>query len=213
MEELWEPVVGYKGLYEVSSLGKVRSITRSVEICGKEYSYIGRELTPTLVAGKPYVTLNKNGKKKRAALARVVWKAFRNPAIPCSTQVYCVNGNNCDCSLENLKTKNGRPQRKQKPKYADMGDYVKHKHGVYMPEPYRDLEGPELDKARSMMEGKSGLVRPVVRADGKLYESITEAASSMGVSKAYMRDVVSGKARTCKGYNFRKVSEEELWEA
>jgi len=31
MQELWLPVVGWEGLYEVSSLGRVRSVTRVVE--------------------------------------------------------------------------------------------------------------------------------------------------------------------------------------
>ena len=30
MEEIWKPVVGYEDLYEVSNLGKVRSIDRII---------------------------------------------------------------------------------------------------------------------------------------------------------------------------------------
>ena len=31
MEESWKPVVGYEGLYEVSDLGRVRSLDRVVK--------------------------------------------------------------------------------------------------------------------------------------------------------------------------------------
>ena len=30
MQELWKPVVGYEGLYEVSNFGNVRSLVRSM---------------------------------------------------------------------------------------------------------------------------------------------------------------------------------------
>jgi len=30
MKEIWRPVVGYKGLYEVSDLGRIRSVSRLV---------------------------------------------------------------------------------------------------------------------------------------------------------------------------------------
>ena len=30
MEELWNPIVGYEGLYEVSSKGRVKSLARVV---------------------------------------------------------------------------------------------------------------------------------------------------------------------------------------
>lgn len=30
MEELWKPIEGYEGLYEVSNLGRVRSLDRVV---------------------------------------------------------------------------------------------------------------------------------------------------------------------------------------
>ena len=35
MEEIWKPVVGYEGLYEVSNLGKVRSVDREIVRKGK----------------------------------------------------------------------------------------------------------------------------------------------------------------------------------
>ena len=31
MKEIWKPVAGYEGLYEVSNFGKVRSIDRIIE--------------------------------------------------------------------------------------------------------------------------------------------------------------------------------------
>jgi len=38
-EELWRPVVGYEGVYEVSNIGRVRSLTRVVLINGRNRTY------------------------------------------------------------------------------------------------------------------------------------------------------------------------------
>lgn len=214
-EERWAPVRGYEGLYEASDQGKVRSVSRSTVICGKEYKYVGRVLKPFMSEGKLYVTLRKNDKGSRKQLAKVVWLAFHpNSSTGRWCRFFCKNGDFTDCSLENIGANNttkNAPKRKKKPKYKDTADYIRAKHGVYEPEPYPALSEEERETARKMMEGKHGVVRPVVRADGKMYESMALAAREMGVSKAYMMDVVNGRANTCKGYNFRKVTEEELW--
>ena len=213
-EERWEPVKGYEGLYEVSDFGRVRSVSRSTVICGQEYKYVGRELSPCLVYGKAFVSLSKNGKVKRVSLPRLVWKTFRS-YIPGTTMVYCLDGNALNCRVSNLKTHDNKKAwasaKKKGPTYKDTADYIAHKHGQYLPDPYGELSEEQRAQAREWMDETDGYIRPVVRADGELYESVPAAARAMGVSKAYMRDVVSGKARTCKGYNFRRLTEEDIW--
>ena len=39
-EEIWKPVVGYEGLYEVSSYGRVRSLDRYVKSKSESYRLI-----------------------------------------------------------------------------------------------------------------------------------------------------------------------------
>ena len=46
-EEIWRPVVGYEGLYEVSSYGRVRSVDRYVvDSLGNRRFYKGKVLSP-----------------------------------------------------------------------------------------------------------------------------------------------------------------------
>lgn len=46
-EEIWRPVVGYEGLYEVSSYGRVRSLDRYVKYSnGRINLHKGRILSP-----------------------------------------------------------------------------------------------------------------------------------------------------------------------
>ena len=47
MEEIWKPVVGWEGLYEVSSCGRVRSLDRvTVNKAGFQQSFKGHILRP-----------------------------------------------------------------------------------------------------------------------------------------------------------------------
>ena len=47
MNEIWKPIKGYEGIYEVSSLGRVRSLDRHiVRKNDADYRLKGRVLTP-----------------------------------------------------------------------------------------------------------------------------------------------------------------------
>lgn len=50
MNEVWKPVVGYEGLYEVSNLGRVRSVDHTINVCRNGINYLcpvkGKILSP-----------------------------------------------------------------------------------------------------------------------------------------------------------------------
>ena len=77
-EEIWKPVVGYEGLYEVSSLGRVRSLDR---YDGRNHFIKGRILKLN-DGGRGYldVQLCSNGKVKHHLVHRMVAESFiQNP--------------------------------------------------------------------------------------------------------------------------------------
>ena len=79
MEEIWKPVIGYEGLYEVSNLGRVRSVDRLVKYSnGQIHLHKGRILSPGLVHKLGYlqVALCNNGKIKHKMVYRLVAEAF-----------------------------------------------------------------------------------------------------------------------------------------
>ena len=69
--EIWKDIAGYEGVYQVSNLGRVRSIRRKTNtICGKI-------LTPILTyQGYERVRLYKNGKSRLFLVHRLVAGAF-----------------------------------------------------------------------------------------------------------------------------------------
>jgi len=63
-DEQWTPVPGYKGLYEVSDQGRVRSLDRPHQG--------GRVLRPDCSGEVPAVWLSKNGTQQKATIPRLV---------------------------------------------------------------------------------------------------------------------------------------------
>ena len=65
-EEIWKPISGYEGIYEVSNLGRVRSCDRFVAYNnGRKHKRKGKVLSQSYDAQKYYkVGLCKNGKQK-----------------------------------------------------------------------------------------------------------------------------------------------------
>ena len=82
MKETWKPIVGYEGLYEVSNLGRVRSLTRLSKFrnrSGKldERVIKGRIMRPQKQrTGYLNVGLSKDGKVTLFRVHRLVAAAF-----------------------------------------------------------------------------------------------------------------------------------------
>lgn len=79
-EEIWLPVVGYEGLYEVSSLGAVRRVDRFTKT-GKLIRGRVLKVRP-LPSGRPRVNLCKEGRIVDAYPYRLALEAFVGPCPP-----------------------------------------------------------------------------------------------------------------------------------
>lgn len=104
LTEKWKWIVGYKGLYQVSSFGRVRSVDRVVlNRRGWLRSYKGRILKPGKDSNNYLqVGFSKNGRRKYFFVHRLVLTAF-----VCSrpTELQCrhMDGNPTNNRLDNLK--------------------------------------------------------------------------------------------------------------
>ena len=79
--EQWRPVVDYEGLYEVSDLGRVRSLDRiTLDRLGKRYARKGRLLKPVKnTNGRLQVYLYRDGDQRPQQVHRLVLSAFVGP--------------------------------------------------------------------------------------------------------------------------------------
>ena len=81
LNEIWKPIKGYEGLYEVSNLGRVRSLVNN------KGQYREKILKHNIRNGYPSVTLCKNKKLKSFTIHRLVAEAF----LPNPDNLPCVN--------------------------------------------------------------------------------------------------------------------------
>lgn len=105
-EETWNPVLGFEGLYEVSSLGNVRSLDRDFALSsGTRYRRKGKILSFNVKKGlHPYrrVVMSKNGEASLCLVSRLVLSAFDRPPLP-GEQACHNNSNPSDNRIENLR--------------------------------------------------------------------------------------------------------------
>ena len=102
-DEVWKDIKGYEGLYQVSNLGRVKSLARKIKL--KQYIKDTPEMVMKLDLnrrGYLYVHLCKNGKYKAYRVHRLVADAFvENPEH--KEQVNHIDRNvlnNKSCNLE-----------------------------------------------------------------------------------------------------------------
>lgn len=114
MGENWKSITGFEGRYEVSDLGRVRSLN---------YLRSGKvKVLSTLDNGIGYlfVILSKNGKKKNFYVHRLTYEAFYG-TIPPGMTIDHINGDKQDNRLENLQLLTQRDNaRKSNNKQLDL---------------------------------------------------------------------------------------------
>lgn len=103
--EVWKDVVGYEGLYEVSSHGRVRSLDRIVTYkAGGTRKFYGKILSLVELKNKGYlvVPLSRDGKTNNHRVNRLVAIAFiENPDN--KEQVNHIDENKKNNNVENLE--------------------------------------------------------------------------------------------------------------
>ena len=103
VNEEWRDVSGYEGLYQVSNLGRVRSLDRWRKNGSGEYKQKGRILNQgDTTTGYKQIVLNKDKKRKTLKVHRLVAIAFiPNPEN--KPNVNHIDGNPHNNNVENLE--------------------------------------------------------------------------------------------------------------
>lgn len=111
-KEIWKPIEGYEGYYEVSNMGRVRSVERRARFVSK---HNGKECTRRVRAREMHCTvgrktkrisvmLSKEGKTKRLSVHRLVAMAFvENPNPGLFTEINHIDENPQNNKAENLE--------------------------------------------------------------------------------------------------------------
>lgn len=108
--EIWKDIPEFNGFYQASNMGRIRSVDREKYVeSNNQYSYYSSIRNLKGAVRKPsidkygyyFVSLNKNGKKKKCLIHRLVFEAF-NGSISEGLQVNHINEIKTDNRLSNL---------------------------------------------------------------------------------------------------------------
>lgn len=186
--EEWRDILGFEGLYQVSSMGRVRSVDRIVvKSNGVIQKVSGRLLKPhgsKTTHHYMQVILSKCNKRYAAPVHRLVATTFLECPNGCNV-VDHINGDIFDNRSENLRwctQQNNLQYCRERgvarfPHFHDWSEDTKRKY---------------LKKVR----------KPIVRSDGKRYECTSDAAKDLGVTYAAISHVLRGTTKACKGFSF-----------
>jgi len=127
--EIWKDIDGYNGLYQISNIGRVKSLKRW-NISTRDFQDRERIMTPTdNGSGYLIVSLMKNKVKKNHYVHRLVASAFcENPSNQkCVNHIdYDKSNNNCEnlewCSqLENVRHSANRMRHRKSVSHTNTG--------------------------------------------------------------------------------------------
>ena len=215
MEEIWKPIKGYEGIYEVSSLGRVRSLARYIQIQDPRGSHMrklhGRILTPhKMTNGYLGIRLSQDGKEENLLIHRLVALAF-------------VSGYR-DGLITNHKDRdraNNRADNLEWVTYQENNRYmdahikrgqVRHKKFVIQqmlhPKPPKPKVSREVHALHISENNAKNMAVLQYDKDGNFiaeYRSQSEAARNVGLkSGSSITMVLSGMKKTAAGYYWKK---------
>ena len=194
MQEVWKPIEGYEGLYEVSSLGNVRSLDRRVKgKDGKIIRHIGLTLKPSSCRGYLHVILNKDGHFKACTVHRLVANAFI-PNADNKPQINHIDGDKANNRVDNLE-------------WVTQSENIRHSYETGLRGDANRLAS-QVNMAKAREEAWKTTRKPVLQLDMnsevvRMFCSENEAARETGVPQANISKCLLGKRNKAGGYQWR----------
>lgn len=184
MTETWKDIEDYCGCYQVSNLGRIKSLDRLIWNGVKYIQILGRiKKTKTDVKGYEVVVLSKNGREKVVKVHRLVATAF----IPNDMKLPQVNhrdGNKRNNCVDNLEwcTNKENSDHAIRTGLANYETWMKSR------------------QKKVAMLGSQGEVLQV-------FDSITDAAKSVGVNRGtgHISDVCNNKRMSAHGHKWSYI--------
>lgn len=190
MEEIWKWIDGYENMYQVSNLGRVRSVDRYVycEVSPNKLQHIfGKVLKQgTNHKGYPIVYLSKDGKQKTITVHRLVAKAFiENPLnLP---QVNHIDGDKTNNQVDNLE-------------WCDNSYNQIHAHKTGLFPKYEDTIGwGRPAKAVAMLDLNTGEVL-------RTFDTLASVKRETGINQFNVRSVCVGDRHHAGGYGWKFIN-------
>lgn len=182
--EEWRSIEGYEELYEVSSLGRVRSCDRFVKSKGGTRLHKGKLLKlGKRKDGYLQVLLSKDNKQKMLLVHRLVYASFHGK-IPEGMEVNHIDEDKSNNSIKNL-------------------NLMTHKENMNW--------GTGIERRVKSIINHKSLSKAVVQYDlqGNFiaeYPSVCETGRKLGIKQGNISSALKGRIKTAGGYIFRYKS-------
>lgn len=150
--EVWLPIVGYEGLYEVSNKGRVKSLPRNIKNGSGEFVSYERLLVGGVSSGYRHYLLHKDGKRQDLRANRLVAMAF----IPNPDNLPYVNHkdeNKLNNRVENLEWCTAE----YNVNYATAPERRRQNDGTIKAVCQYDMDGNFIAKHRSINDAKRAI--------------------------------------------------------
>lgn len=178
MEEIWKPVVGFEGLYEVSNLGNVKSIERNGTVKGGKYM-------SKILDNYGYYMCKLRNKKivKIPKIHRLVAQAFiPNPEN--KPQVNHKDGNKLNNCVDNLE-------------WVTPRENILHAVENGLIDVIGDIKNFCGYRVEQIKDGK------VINT----FETISKSSRETGVCRSGIEKVLKGKQKTSGGYYWKRCND------
>jgi hypothetical protein len=173
--QVWRPVKGFEGIYEISNFGNVRSLGRYVDYRNGAMRYLKprRKSVRKDKDGYCVVTFNKDKKGCTRFVHRMMAEAFI-PMIPGKNEVNHIDEDKANNDLDNL-------------------EWVTHKENM-MHGTLHFRKGLKARKPVDKFDTEGNFL--------ETFGSVTEAALNHGVSIQAISRACRGKSKTSNGYRW-----------
>ncbi|MDR1120216.1 MAG: hypothetical protein LBM08_04790 [Dysgonamonadaceae bacterium] len=185
MEEIWKDIKDYEGCYQVSNLGRIRSLSRIIQRKnGMSYKVNGKIFTGTPEKDGYLIVHLRNGNvNNHARISRLVAATFI-PNTLNKSEVNHMNGMKTDNRVENLE-------------WATSGENITHAYRI-------------LNRIKNKnLLNKTGDLHPTSKAvlqfdlNGSFiarYESARQASLALNKSASTISKAISGKTKISGGF-------------
>ena len=186
-KEIWADIKGYEGLYQISTFGNIKSLSRPVKHSNGGTKIIRERLLKTKVnstTGYREVGLSRDGKQKYHLVHKLIAEAFiDNPhRLPVVNHIDGCKTNNDVSNLE----------------WTTYSENIRH---AFTNGLSKNNMTNEISRAGNEVQKKQ--VRCI--DDGLVFDSAREAADYYGVHLSNLSKVCNGKARTTGGKRFEFI--------
>lgn len=189
MQEIWKDIKNYEGMYQVSNLGNVRSLTRRVNTFNGFRTTKGKVLKPLLSnTGYYRVDLKRNQSDNYVSIHKLVAEAF----VPNPNNYTVINHKDND-RLNNYATNLEWCTQSYNVKYAYINGNAKSTPGCF-----KKGNIPHNRKKISQYDLEGNFI--------KTYDSIKQASLLNNTSDSNIHFCLANKTKTAGGYIWRYAS-------